>query len=52
MSEKRMAIPHLNGSEPLELMLDIGIEKVTRDYEFIFSECKLCSPEELKYAEQ
>lgn len=52
LSEKRMTIPHLNGSEPLELLLDIGIDKVTRDYEFIFTESKLCSAEGLKYTEK
>lgn len=49
LSEKRMAIPRLNGSEPLELLLEIGIEKVGRDYDFIFAESELCCAEDLKY---
>lgn len=48
VSEHRIAIPKLNGSEPLELLIEIGIEKVGKDYEFIFSESKLCSGEELR----
>lgn len=52
LAEKRMAIPQLNGSEPLELLLEIGIEKVAKDYEFIFSESKICSAESLKFKEK
>lgn len=52
LSEKRMAIPQLHGSEPLELMLEIGMEAVAKDYEFIFSECKICSAENLKFKEE
>lgn len=48
VSEHRIAIPHLNGSEPLELLVEIGIEKAAKDYEFIFVESKLCSGEELR----
>lgn len=47
VSQQRIAIPRLNGSEPLELLLDIGLEKLTKDYEFIFSESKLCSSKDL-----
>lgn len=47
-----MTVPHLNGAEPLELLLEIGIDKITRDYEFIFTESKLCSAESLKYSEK
>lgn len=46
--EQRIAIPHLAGSEPLELLLEIGIGKVSKDYEFIFTESKLCSAENLQ----
>lgn len=52
LCEKRMAIPQLNGSEPLELLLEIGIEKVAKDYDFIFSESKICSAENLKLKEE
>lgn len=52
LAEKRMAIPQLNGSEPLELLLEIGIEKVAKDYDFIFTESKICSAENLKFKEE
>lgn len=39
---QRLAIPHLVGTEPLELLLEIGIEKIMKDFEFIFSESKIC----------
>lgn len=52
LAEKRMAIPQLNGSEPLELLLEIGIEKVVKDYDFIFTESKICSAENLKFKEE
>lgn len=48
VSSHRIAIPHLVGSEPLELLIEIGIEKVRKDYEFIFDESKLCSGEDLR----
>lgn len=47
MSERRLAIPCLTGSEPLELLLEIGLEKLTKDYEYIFSESKICSVDDL-----
>lgn len=48
VSDHRIAIPRLNGSEPLELLLEIGIEKVNKDYEYIFVESKLCTAEDLR----
>lgn len=48
VSDHRIAIPCLSGSEPLELLLEIGLEKVNKDYEFIFTESKLCTSEELQ----
>ncbi|XP_070491657.1 protein zwilch [Chironomus tepperi] len=42
ISQQRLAIPHLSSTEPLELLLEIGIEKVMKDYEYIFSESKIC----------
>lgn len=48
VSKERIAIPRLNGSEPLELLLEIGLEKVSKDYEYIFAESKLCSGEALR----
>ncbi|XP_037027581.1 protein zwilch [Bradysia coprophila] len=41
ISEKRN-IPRLSGSEPLEILLEIGLQKVSKDYEYIFSESKVC----------
>lgn len=46
--DHRIAIPRLSGAEPLELLLEIGLEKVNKDYEFIFTESRLCSVEELR----
>ncbi|KAH8272083.1 hypothetical protein KR026_002862, partial [Drosophila bipectinata] len=43
LSNRRLAMPCLSGAEPLELLLEIGLEKVLKDYEFIYSESKLCS---------
>ncbi|XP_055904540.1 protein zwilch [Eupeodes corollae] len=48
VSQQRLAIPCLTGSEPLELLLEIGLEKLLKDYEFIFTECKMCSSKDLK----
>lgn len=48
VSQRRIAIPHLNGSEPLELLLEIGLDKLMRDYEYIFNESKLCSGNDLR----
>jgi protein zwilch len=42
LSHQRLAIPHLTSTEPMELLLEIGLEKVMRDYEYIFSESKIC----------
>lgn len=44
---QRLAIPHLVGTEPLELLLEIGIEKLLKDYEFIFAESKICKLEDM-----
>ncbi|XP_031631660.1 protein zwilch [Contarinia nasturtii] len=48
VSDHRIAIPRLNGTEPLELLLEIGMEKLNKDYEYIFVEGKLCSAEDLR----
>lgn len=50
ISEQRLAVPCLSGAEPLELLLEIGLEKALRDYEHIFTESKLCSAKELRAA--
>lgn len=47
ISQQRLAVPCLTGSEPLELLLEIGLEKTTKDYEFIFTESKTCSAKDL-----
>lgn len=47
LSQQRLAVPHLTSTEPLELMLEIGLEKVLKDYEFIFSESKICNLKEM-----
>lgn len=48
LSQQRLAIPKLTETEPLELLLEIGIEKLLKDYEFIFSESKICKFSEIK----
>ncbi|KAH8407071.1 hypothetical protein KR222_005683, partial [Zaprionus bogoriensis] len=42
LANSRLAMPCLSGAEPLELLLEIGLEKVGKDYEFIFTESKVC----------
>lgn len=42
LCQQRLAIPHLVGTEPLELLLEIGMEKIMKDFEFILSEGKIC----------
>lgn len=44
---QRLAVPHLVSTEPLELLLEIGIEKLMKDYEFILSESKICKLSEM-----
>ncbi|XP_055681844.1 protein zwilch [Lutzomyia longipalpis] len=48
VAHKELSIPCLIGSEPLELLLEIGLEKARKDYEYIFTESKICFPEELQ----
>lgn len=42
LTHQRLAIPHLTSTEPMELLLEIGLEKVMKDYEYIFNESKIC----------
>ncbi|CAD6994602.1 protein zwilch [Ceratitis capitata] len=48
VANRRLAIPCLTGTEPLELLLEIGLEKLYKDYELIFDESKICSATDLK----
>ncbi|XP_070072753.1 protein zwilch [Drosophila takahashii] len=48
LANRRLAMPCLSGAEPLELLLEIGLEKLYKDYEFIYTESKLCSTNLLK----
>ncbi|EDV90806.1 protein zwilch [Drosophila grimshawi] len=48
LANSRLAMPCLSGAEPLELLLEIGLEKAYKDYEFIFTESKVCSTSLLK----
>lgn len=52
LTQQRLAIPNLTGTEPLELLLEIGIEKLLKDYEFIFSESKICSLKDIKFNDE
>lgn len=51
LSQQRLAIPNLTSTEPLELLLEIGIEKMMKDYEFIFNESKICNLSDMKFGE-
>lgn len=51
LTHQRLAIPHLTSTEPMELLLEIGIEKVMRDYEYIFSESKICMLSDINIGE-
>jgi protein zwilch len=42
-------IPRLSSTEPLELLLEIGLEKVMRDYEYIFNESKIYNLNDFKF---
>ncbi|XP_001357566.4 protein zwilch [Drosophila pseudoobscura] len=48
LANRRLAIPCLSGAEALELLLEVGLEKVYKDYEFIYTESKMCSTNLLK----
>jgi protein zwilch len=52
LSQQRLAIPNLTGTEPLELLLEIGIEKLMKDYQFIFTESKICSLNGINFQDQ
>lgn len=41
-SEKRF-IPRLSGTDPLEILLEIGLQKVSKDYEHILTESRICT---------
>ncbi|XP_058816122.1 protein zwilch [Topomyia yanbarensis] len=43
IAQGRLAIPMLTGAEPLELLLEIGLEKILNDYQIIFHESKICN---------
>lgn len=50
ISQKRLAVPCLSGAEPLQLLLEIGLEKALKDYEHIFKHSKICSAQDLSMA--
>lgn len=41
VSNRELACPHLIGTEPLELLFEIGAEKLMRDVEFIFKQSRI-----------
>lgn len=49
LSLQRLAIPHLVGTEPLELLLEIGIEKLMKDYEYILAESHICKLKDMEF---
>lgn len=49
LSQQRLAIPHLVGTEPLELLLEIGIEKLMNDYEYILAESRICKLRDMNF---
>ncbi|XP_055381270.1 protein zwilch isoform X2 [Condylostylus longicornis] len=48
VAQRRLAIPCLTGTEPLELLLEIGLEKLQKDYEYILIESKICGLTDLQ----
>jgi protein zwilch len=52
VGQNRLAIPCLSGTEPMELLLEIGLEKVTKDYQYIFAESKIYNLNDLKITER
>lgn len=48
VSKQRISIPNLSGTEPFQLLLEVGIEKVSLDYEQIFVEANVCTANDLK----
>lgn len=52
ISEQRLAVPCLGGAEPLELLLEIGLEKALKDYEHIFAAGQLCTAQDFRTAAQ
>lgn len=48
ISEGRLTNLCLSGTEPLELLLEIGLEKVEKDYAFIFVKSKITTAQELQ----
>lgn len=48
ISEGRLTNLCLSGTEPLELLLEIGLEKVEKDYAFIFVRSKTTTAQELE----
>lgn len=49
LCQQRLAVPNLHGTEPLELLLEIGIEKLMKDFEFIFAESRICQLSNVKF---
>jgi protein zwilch len=52
VGQNRLAIPVLTGTECMELLLEIGLEKVTKDYQYIFTESKIYNLNDLKISEK
>lgn len=48
LSFQRLATPHLVGTEPLELLFEIGVEKLTEDFDYIFTQSKIGNINELE----
>lgn len=41
VANREIACPHLISTEPLELLFEIGVEKLMRDFEFVFKQSRL-----------
>lgn len=52
LTHQRLAIPHLTSTEPMELLFEIGLEKVMKDYEYVFSESKICLLSDISIGER
>lgn len=52
LCQQRLAIPNLQGTQPLELLLEIGIEKLSKDFEFIYSKGRICQLDNVQFGEK
>lgn len=52
ISQQRIGIPHLTNFDIYQMLLEIGFEKLTKEYEIIFTDGKICNINELKFVNE